>query len=535
MRQIAARVPEREQRGPSLPSRTSSGYTEARPELREALEIVWQRKWSIIGISVLLVGLAIFLSNRQTPIYESEAAVLVTPLDPEEDPAGVTELNVDTEREVAGSFAVAEVVAESLDIEASPRELLTGLDVSTPEDTEILEFTYSHSDPREAQRRAQAFASGYLEYRRQSINERIAGSGASLERELRTLNKQFAIVDRQLDRLPEDDPDRFSLELEAELLRGRILDRQLDRLALREDFTEGRVVQPADLPSEPVSPNHLANAGFALAAGLGLGIGLAFLRDRLSRRLRSDEEVEQQAGAPVLGAVPRIPSWRRRKQAYLVTRSEWSSTAAESYRFLRTNLLSAAGPYDAKTILITSAYLGEGKTATASNLAVTLARAGKRVVLVSADLRRPRLQQFFPTRGQAGLTEVLSGKVALSDALVRGQSARGSQENLSLVLSGKTTQDTSELLSSEAMLTVVQQLKEDFDFVIIDAPPVLPVTDATILARIVDGVLLVIGPRSLTRSTVSSTRQQLDKVGANVLGVLLNGTGLGIRSFYYTY
>jgi capsular exopolysaccharide synthesis family protein len=499
--------------------------------------VIGQRKWSILGIAALLTGLATFFSYQQTPVYQSGAAVLVVPVDPVRDTGDPVGLNINTEVEVAGSVAVAEVVAESLDLDIAPTLLVKGLSVDSPTDTEVIQFSYSHENPEEAQRRAQGFARGYLDYRRQTINEQISGSAESLEGELDTLNSRLDALQRELDRLGDDDPRRFTLESEAALLQGLILDRQLARVALQEDISVGNIVEPAYLPESPSSPIHVVNAGFGLFAGLALGIGLAFLRDRMSGRLRSDEEVEVQFGAPILGGIPRIPSWKRRKQAYLVTRNDWGSPSAESYRFLRTNLLSAAAMYETKTIVITSAHIGEGKTATAANLALALARAGKRVTLISADLRRPRLQEFFPIRTEIGLTEVLSGTASLPSALVRSQPVPGhpGMENLTILPSGKSTQDPSELLSSDAMLSVLQELKEESDFVLVDAPPVLPVTDATILARVVDGVLFVIGPQSLTQGTVTSARQQLDKVGANVLGVVLNGTAVGVQESYYTY
>ena len=264
------------------------------------------------------------------------------------------------------------------------------------------------------------------------------------------------------------------------------------------------------------------NVLFGLAAGLALGVGLALLRDRMSGRLRSSDEVEEYLEAPVLGVIPQVPDWRRRKRAYLVSAARWRSPAAEAYRVLRTNLLSTAST-GAKSIVVTSTHSGEGKSATVANLGVVLARAGKSVTLVSADLRRPRLHEFFRRDGRVGLSDVLAGRLPL-DAVVQEVTLPSSAPtdlstvSLRLVSSGPVPEDPAELLGSPAMAKVIEDLERVSDIVLIDVPPVLPVTDAPVVAAMAKNVLLVIGPNSATRASVVSARQQLERVGARILG-----------------
>lgn len=511
---------------------------EVGPDLRAALAVVWTRKWSILAITLLIVGVALLVSSRQTPIYESEVRVLVVPVTglgtdsvPLQDP------NLATEAELIDSVAVAEIVADELGIQGPPRDLLGNLSVDQPTDTEILEIGYQHSDPLQAQRRASAFASAYLQFRTETVTEAIVESAEGIAGRVDVLTQQLSAVERELAGMSEDDPARSSRESEANFLRAQILQFLLEQEVLPEEVTVGRIIQPAALPFTPVTPNHIVNGMFGLVAGLALGVGLAFLRDRLSERLRSTEEAEAYLEAPILAAIPRVASWRRRREAFLVTAVQWRSPAAEGYRVLRTNVLSAASAAGVKTIAVSSPHAGEGKSATTANLGVVLARAGKNVSLVSADLRRPRLHEFFKREAQPGLIEVLAGRATLADTLqtVTLPTRGFDSASLRLLPSGRVPEDPTELITSETMSKVIRDLEEVSDIVLIDLPPVLPVTDALVVAAVTKYVLLVIGPKADTRPAITSARQQLNRVGARVLGGVLNGPDPALSQGYYSY
>jgi len=515
-------------------------HLEPRPDLREALAVVWLRKWSILVIALLTFGVALLVSSRRTPIYESQARILVTPVDNiGADSGALSTPNLATESELVASVAVAEIVATNLNIPGPPRDLLGNLSVDNPTDTEILAVAYRDLSPLQAQRRAMGFAEAYLQYREETASQAILKSAEAIQAEIAVLTQQLQTTQRRLQGMSATDPQRDSLEAEASLLRTNILQRQLDQASLPREVTVGRIIQPAPLPSSPVSPNHVVNGAFGLVAGLALGIGLAFLRDRLSERLRSSEEAEIYLEAPVLGAIPRAPAWRRRKEAFLVSTVQWRSSTAEAYRVLRTNVLSAAAAFGVKSIAVTSAYGGEGKSATTANLGVVLARAGKRVSLVSADLRRPRLHEFFESEGWPGLIEVLAGRASLADALqeitLPTHGFDAATARLRLLPSGRVPEDPSELLTSETMAKVLRDLENVSDLVLIDLPPLLPVTDALLVASLTKSVLLVVGPKAGTRSAITAARQKLDRVGARILGGVLNGSDPSMSQTYYSY
>jgi capsular exopolysaccharide synthesis family protein len=192
-----------------------------------------------------------------------------------------------------------------------------------------------------------------------------------------------------------------------------------------------------------------------------------------------------------------------------------------------------------KSVAVTSPHAGEGKSSTVANLGVVLARAGQNVTLVSADLRRPRLHEFFKREGQPGLIEVLGGRAMLSDVLqtvslpTRGFDTESA--TMRLLPSGHVPEDPTELITSEAMGDVIRALEAQSDIVLIDLPPVLPVTDALVVASITKCVLLVIGPKAGTRPALTSVRQQLDRVGAHIIGGVLNGPHPSMAQTYYSY
>lgn len=472
--------------------------------LREYLTVLRVRKWWIVLATVLVVGSALAYSFRQTAIYTSRAQVLVesSAVSPDE---VAPQLNMETERELATSTEVAKLAAEELGEDASEiYALLANLSVDVIPDTELLTFEYASSDPEDAAERAQAFASAYLQSRINRTQEVLEVQREQIQQLISSTRAQR-----------EDTNDEVLQEqLTATLLSYQ---QQLAQLTAPDNFRVGSVTQPAGVPSEPTSPNHLKTAIIGLLAGLPLGAGLAFLRERFDDRLRGRTDLETHAGAAVLAVVPRISSWKNSGDSHVVTMVEPKSAAAEAYKTLRTSVLFAAAQRGLETLMITSANAQEGKSATTANLGVALAQSGKRVILVSADLRKPRLHRFFRSQNGVGLTNVLAGEKNALEVL-----NWVGVENLRLLPSGPVPGNPAELLGSEAMESLLRELQDASDFVLIDAAPVLPVADAMTLTPLVDAVLFVADARSTTRGAIEQARQQLDQVNARVVGTVLN-------------
>jgi succinoglycan biosynthesis transport protein ExoP len=507
-------------------------------QLREYLAVLRYRKWSIIFVTALVVASALGFSFLQTPLYEAESKVLVRPVTVSPQATAPLPPNLETERGLVASVPVAEKVVEALELPESAPDLLESLEVEVVTGSDFLVVKYRHADPLESQRRTQAFAESYLAFRREQAIQEVAAAAQPLEAQLSEANARLAEVQEEID-TTRDDSERAALQTELNGLIGRIavLDQQLSELTVAETLRVGQVVGPATLPTTPATPNYLVNVPLAVFVGLALGVGLAFVRERLDDRLRGREDFEHRAGAPVLAVVPHASAWKKRKEAHLVTAEEPRSAPSEAYRTLRTSLLFNASQNGVGKVLITSSQDEEGKTTTVANLGMVLAQAGKRVVLVDADLRKPRLHRFFGVENRVGLTNVLAQEVEPPEAVVQS-----GVPNLVLLPCGPIPGNPAELLSSDAMGAMLQHLGKIADFVVVDSAPVLAAADASILATYADAVLLVADADRSTRGSVAQARVQLDQVNANVVGAVLNNFDLSkaraypyYYQYYYTY
>lgn len=274
------------------------------------------------------------------------------------------------------------------------------------------------------------------------------------------------------------------------------------------------VVTPAIAPVAPSSPNTRLYLTVGLLAGVALGIGIAILRTTLDTRVRGEADLRRVSQAPVLGGISFDPDAMKKS---LLTQVHPQSPRAESFRQIRTNLQFAHVSHRSKAVLITSSLPGEGKTTTATNLAIAMAQAGQSVVLVDADLRRPRVDDYLGLERNAGLTTALVGSADVNDLL-----QPWGDDNLFVLTSGQIPPNPSELLGSEAMKQLILRLESAFDAVIIDAPPLLPVTDAAVLAQQVGGVVLVIGSSKVRLPELQKSLGALEMVEAGLLGVVLN-------------
>ncbi|PZU03379.1 MAG: protein tyrosine kinase [Gordonia sp. (in: high G+C Gram-positive bacteria)] len=285
------------------------------------------------------------------------------------------------------------------------------------------------------------------------------------------------------------------------------------------------VVTPASPHSSPVAPETMQIVSGSILGGLVIGLIVVFLRDRFNNRIRDDEEMASVTSAPVLAT---IPSDDLLKKQGLIQFSSGATLAAESYRKLRTNLSFASVDTPLRTLVVTSAMAAEGKTTTAMNLAAALAETGKRVVLVDADLRRPQVYHRAGGMGDIGLTNYLKGDGSMADLLQQSD-----VDGLQILGSGPQPPNPAELLGSKKAGQGIQNLSTLFDYVIIDSPPLLPVTDAAVLAQWADGVVLVARANQSRIPDVTASIDQLEAVQAKLVGVVL--TDVPTRGGAYKY
>lgn len=274
------------------------------------------------------------------------------------------------------------------------------------------------------------------------------------------------------------------------------------------------VVTPAVAPTAPSSPNLKQNLALGLLGGLAGGVVFAIARGTLDTKVRGESDVTRIADTPVLGRISFDPETEKKP---LFTQAGHQSPRAESFRHIRTNLQFATVNSTSKTLLITSSLPGEGKSTTATNLAIAMAQAGQRVVLVDADLRRPSVAEYLGLESSAGLTTALVGAADVADLL-----QPWGENDLQVLTSGQIPPNPSELLGSDAMSRLLSELAGTFDAVIIDAPPLIPVTDASVLAQKVGGVVLVVGALKAKTQDVEKSLSSLKLVGANLVGTVIN-------------
>lgn len=295
------------------------------------------------------------------------------------------------------------------------------------------------------------------------------------------------------------------------------------------------------VPRAPVGPPRLRNVMIAFVLSLAAGIGLAFLLDFLDDTVKSIDDVDRYIHLPALALIPSGRGGARLKGIPQASPGPGESTAlamlddvrspiAESYRHLRTSLLLSSAGQPPKTILVTSSQPSEGKTTTAINTAFMLAQTGAEVLIMDCDLRRPRLHAQFEVPNSKGLTTWLSGERDLDNLLQKCPKT----PNLKILTSGPMPPNPAELLGSEEMRRLLGQLSERFAHIIIDSPPAISFTDASILSTMVDGVMLVVHGGRSSRAVVRRAKQQLLDVGAHIFGVVLNNVKAETQDYYYS-
>ena len=500
------------------------------PSLMNYLQILRRRRRWVVGLVGLCFVAAIGYSLTATKEYSASAQLLVQPsggsVSINNNPVSVSPTDVLTALQLATSGPVKAAVTKQLG--SAPQVSATQVG-----QTNVIQITATNPSPSEAAKIANAYATSFVAYQRSAALNNLTAAEAKLQSQITSIDSQIARLQGQ--RSSASTANQITaLANEESVLKG-----QLAQLEVSGAVSPGglEVVTAATVPTSPSSPKPLEDSLIGLVLGLVLGLGVAFLVEYLDDRVYSTEDVERIfPDAPMMALVPVVVSWRNTKVPVIATLSEPGSPVAEAYRSLRTSLQFAAHDRPLRTILVTSASATEGKTSTVSNLAVVLAGAGQRVVVVSADLRRPRVGQFFDMSEEVGLTSVILGQSTLADAVLPVQSV----ERVSLLGTGPLPPNPAELLQSSRTSEILEALMSSFHVVLIDSPPVLPVTDAVVLAGRADATLLVVAAGRTKRGDLARAAETLSRVDTPRVGIVLNavtresGYGYG-RSYGYTY
>ncbi len=311
-----------------------------------------------------------------------------------------------------------------------------------------------------------------------------------------------------------------------------LLIKRFKETSLTEEMKTGniRIIDKAEIPRSPVKPKKKRNLLLALIVGLSLGVGLAFFLEYLDNTIKLPEEIKEVLKIPYLGPVPAFSPDENQPSVSvdLVTIHSPKSTASEAYRGIRTGILFSSADTTPQVIMVTSAGPKEGKTVSSANLAVCMANAGSRTIIVDGDMRRPRIHKVFDMDRTIGLSSILVGTGSPEDAIV----ASGIQ-GLDILPVGPLPPNPSEIIGSKKMEQFLNDLRKKYERIIIDSPPISAVTDAVALAQMVDTTLLVIRAGQTPRQLIQNGLEQLSAVNANVLGAILNAVSVGRDSYYY--
>jgi succinoglycan biosynthesis transport protein ExoP len=501
------------------------------------LAILRRRKWIVLVPPVAAAVAAYLLSTGQSPLYKSSSQVLikrasvVTAITGVDISGGDPTRYLTTQSSIARDPALAKRVADASRIPGmSPGRVLSESSVTPSADSDVLTITVKDGNQAYAARLANAYAAQFTEFTKEWATTNVDDALSSLQARLKSLAAH----------------GQANSALYAALLQ------QQGQLATVGRLMAGiaSVLQPAGGASK-IRPQPKRNAILGFLFGGVVGVGLAFLAEALDRRVRDEHEIDAVLDLPLLARIP-APSRSLQKASDLVMLREPSGAQAETFRKLRTSIEFMNSDRTARTIMVTSAMEQEGKSTTIANLAVALARGGRRVAVVDLDLRRPYLSRLFHVGGRPGVTDVALKHAALSDALrsislssgiqdiasLNGQgpsqNGRPAEGELQLLPAGTLPPSAGEMLQDPRLLAVLDELAARFDIVLIDAPPLLAFGDTMTLSAHVDAIFAIIRLGRVQRPILHEFARQLRNCQARLLGYVLSGVE-HTESYRYMY
>jgi capsular exopolysaccharide synthesis family protein len=492
-------------------------------DLRSYLRTLHRRRWLIALVTVGVVACALVVSLLQSKVYRASAEVVLQPRSTESvfDPSNTTGNNrtVETEIRVLRSDDVRNAVRR--EIGSAPP--VTAARVG---ETEAMKISAASPDAQRAARIANAYASAYIELRKNQAVGDLKAASDQIGTKITALQGQIDALDKRL--ASAAPAERAGVEATigprytSLLTEQSLLSQKLDSLQVDATLKSGGVqlVSEARPPTSPASPKPLRNALAAAVVGLVLGVALAFVREHLDDSVRNKDDLARALpGIPVLGVVPLNEDWDwEHATAQLEMVRTGSTPAAEALRTLRTAIQLLGVERPLHTLQITSPAAREGKSTLLANLAVVLAASGQRVVMLDCDLRRPSLHELFGVPDDVGFTSIFLGDATAQEVVQKVDIG----SSLFLVTSGPIPANPSELLGSGRTAQFIFDLQSEYDIVLVDSAPVLPVADAVVLAAWVEATLMVAAAGATTRGALADAFERMRHVDARVVGSVLN-------------
>jgi non-specific protein-tyrosine kinase len=509
-------------------------------DLRRQIAIV--RAWLplLVACVILAAGAAFVFSSLQQKVYEAKATLIVgqslSSMNPSSDQLLASQRLSTTYASVVTTRPILDNVIAKLGLAVTADELRGRVVADTPQSNTFVTITVRDTDPTRASAIANALADQLIAAS-PAIQGRQAEIQASIDADLKATQDQINSTQAQVETLISLTNPTAAQAAELETLDGRMASLRSTYATLL-TYSSGSgssllsVIEPAVPPASPVSPRPLLYTLLAAIIGLLLGGAVVYMFEYLDDTVKDPDAVQEVAGLSTLGTIARMKGDRARGEMYQLAALLFPrSSVAEAFRTLRTNIEFASVDAPIRSVLVTSSMSGEGKTVTAANLAVVFAQAGRRVLLVDADLRKPGIHLVFNLPNTYGLATLLHNDEATLDAIAQVTE----QDNLRVLTTGPLPPNPAELLGSQRMRLILGRLKAAVDLVIFDSPPLQPVADSAILSSVVDGTLLIVDAGRSRRRVVHEARETLAKAGANVLGAVMNRVRDRARSGYENY
>ena len=503
--------------------------------------------WLIVLSSIAAAGIAALVSFNQTAIYQTSAKLLINQASSSYNAAQ----DMVTSGRVAQTYAqwmsqkiVIERTIAQLGLPNDPKlitEQITALTAAPVGDSQIVQVTVEGPNRELIVAFARTLPQVFARWVEEVQTSRYAETKSSLSTRMDDLSKQIETTQNSLNLIGETRDFQQQVEynrLAEELSRLRASYNNLAEtyetllLTQAQSVDTIAVIEEAATPTAPVQPRPLRNIALALVVGAMVAVGLIYLYELYTDRFRSSDEIRQALATPILGSISQLAAMEGHSRQALMAVNEPRSVAVESFRRLRTNLRFADVDRELHTLAITSANPNEGKSVIAANLAVVMAQAGLKVVLIDADMRKPKQHYLFEISRTPGLSDALYHENFDGLDLLLQPTA---VPNLRVLTVGRKAPNPAELLGSQRMRELLVTLRQQADLIVIDTPPILAVTDSQIIGTQVEGTLMVIDTKRTTRKMAQMAVEALDQVSARLIGITINRVESGARGYYYYY
>jgi len=503
-------------------------------DLRQYYSLFLHWSWLILLVALMAGAVSFFFSNRMTPFYQSSTTVLLNaaPATKVTDYSSVmmSEQLTSTYSQMMAKDPVLSQAAEQVGLANPLEDLKKWITVTPIRDTQLIEVAVETTNPELSARIANAIVTVFAAQIEEIQAQRFSLSKATLESQMADTEKQISTYSTQAERaFITEEKNRLDTKVTQyrEIYSNLLLSYEQIRLSEAQSVSSIVQVELATPNFTPVKPKVMRNTLLAAMVGFLMAAGAIAASEALDDTIKTPEDISRKFKLPVLGVI----NHHAPETDSPITLTDPRSPTAEAFRTLRTNVSYTSVDRPLRTLMVTSAEPGEGKTTIIANLGVVMAQNGKQVIVADCDLRHPRVHTSFGLANRLGMSTLFA---QTTDAL-NGTPQPTKVEHLSVVTTGSLPPNPAELMGSQKMRSILTSMSQSADVILIDTPPILAVTDAAAIAPSLDGVLLVVHPGKTRASALRQALEQLRQVNAHVLGIVLNDVVTRGKAYGYHY